>query len=242
MKPTTARMNQLTIQCFQHVPYETAGNIEDWCNENGHQFRYTRLFLGEKPPKTSDFDCLVVMGGPMSVHDTIKFPWLKDEKQAIENAIQSGKKVLGICLGAQLIAHALGAEVFTNNEKEIGWYNITFSKTARQLFSLALNDTSMNVFHWHGETFSLPDRALLLASSAACTNQAYIIDDQVLAFQFHPEIKPENIKLMVQYGKEELVSGNFIQAIATISGEQKYFDQAKLFLYQTLDRFLTSDS
>lgn len=232
-------MKNLTVQCFQHVPYESAGSIEDWCREHGHQLNYTKLFLGENPMSTHQYDLLIIMGGPMSVHDDEDFPWMKAEKEAIKDAIVAKKKLLGICLGSQLIADVLGGKVYRNAEKEIGWYNISLTNAAFKLFPIEESQKQLKVFHWHGDTFSLPENAVHLAHSAACTNQAYAIQNQILAFQFHPEVKPENIKLMVQHGNEELIPGRFVQSAKTILQEQIDFKQSKSFMFQLLDWLMT---
>lgn len=230
-------MKSLTIQCFQHVPYESAGSIEDWCDEHGHQFVYTRLYQNEKPLPDSDYDWLIIMGGPMSVHDDHIFPWMKGEKEAIGQAIKAGKKILGICLGSQLIAQVLGAKVFKNPVEEIGWHNISFTDAALKIFSLGESKKQMKIFHWHGDTFSLAENTILLASSKACANQAYIFGNHTLAIQFHPEVKPENIDLMVQHGHEELTNGKYVQSADEIVREQQYFEQSKLLMFHILDWF-----
>ncbi|WP_211325058.1 type 1 glutamine amidotransferase [Hydrogenothermus marinus] len=114
----------MRIHYFQHVPFETPANIENWAKEKGHLFKGTYLYKNQPFPDFSSFDMLVIMGGPMSVSDENKYPFLKREKIFIENAIKLNKKVVGICLGAQLIAEVLGSKVYKNKEKEIGWYPV----------------------------------------------------------------------------------------------------------------------
>ena len=152
-------------------------------------------------PGVEDFDRLIVMGGPMSVHDEAEYPWLVEEKRLIAAAIREGKKVLGICLGAQLIAEVCGGRVYRNPEKEIGFWPVSWIGDADEEL----------VFHWHGETFDLPPGAELLASSDVCVNQAFGIGDRVLGIQFHPEVTPEIVRAMVEHEGWELVEAGYVQ-------------------------------
>ncbi|HXB95032.1 MAG TPA: hypothetical protein VNU70_07730 [Puia sp.] len=192
----------MRCHCLQHVSFETPGLLEDVFREKGYSLRTTALYRGESLPSTGDFDILIIMGGPMSVHDEDLFQWLPAEKELIAGAIQTGKKVLGICLGAQLIAEVAGARVYPNPEKEIGYWPVQWIDRPgdEELF-----------FHWHGETFDLPPGAELLASSTACVNQAFRMGDHVLGVQFHPEVTPGIIGAMIENEGHELVEGPFIQ-------------------------------
>jgi GMP synthase-like glutamine amidotransferase len=156
---------------LQHVQFEGLGSIEPWLRMAGCEITYTPLFESTQLPDERTIDLLVIMVVPMSVNDEEAFPWLVSEKQFIREVINSGKPVLGICLGAQLIASAMGARVFRNPVKEIGWFPIR--ATASKDGSAFRFPPSETVFHWHGETFELPDGALLLAKSDGCENQAF---------------------------------------------------------------------
>jgi GMP synthase-like glutamine amidotransferase len=199
----------MRFHCLFHVSFETPGLLTDYIRERGHSLRTTALFLGEPLPSTAQFDALVIMGGPMSVHDEDAYPWLREEKELIAAAIREKKKVLGICLGAQLIALVSGARVYPNPQKEIGFWPLRWTEAVageRPADSL--------VFHWHGETFDLPAGAVLLASSEACVNQAFALGDHVLGLQFHPEVTPEIIRAMIDHEGEELVDAPYIQPAA----------------------------
>ena len=173
----------------------------DEIRERGHSLRTTALYNNELLPSTADFDVLVVMGGPMSIHDEAEFAWLRAEKELIGDAIREGRKVLGICLGAQLIAVVCGARVYPSPQKEIGFWPVMWSDAVET-----------TVFHWHGETFDLPAGAALLASTEACVNQAFSLGDRVVGIQFHPEVTAEIIRGMVGHEGWELVDGLYIQS------------------------------
>lgn len=189
---------------LQHVPFEGPGYIETWLSERGIPLGRTRLFAGDAFPDLEAIELLIVMGGPMSVNDEADFPWLVEEKRFVQKAVGQGKAVLGICLGAQLIASALGARVSSGKEAEIGWFPVE-PVEASDLFR-----ETMTVFHWHGETFDLPKGAVHLARSEVCENQAFRIDDRVIGLQFHLETTPQTVTEMIEHGREELVSGDWI--------------------------------
>src|SRR6478672_4002501 len=164
-------MESKHIHYVQHVPFEGLGCIETWAFEKGHTLSATKFYQGDPLPELATIDWLVVMGGPMSGHDETQHPWLKDEKKFIKQAIAAGKTVVGICLGAQLIADVLGAHVYKNTYKEIGWFEVTRTAPENDL----LNDLNIPfpVFHWHGDTFDLSDDAQTLLQSKVCANQAF---------------------------------------------------------------------
>jgi len=194
---------------LQHVPFEGLGSIEPWLNAAGYEVTRTPFFASTTLPDLHQIDLLVVMGGPMSVNDEDAFPWLALEKKFIRDFIETGKPVLGICLGAQLITSALGAEVYPNSVKEIGWFPIQgVSTIGGSTFSFP---PSTEVFHWHGETFDLPPGATLIARSEGCENQAFQIDTSVIGLQFHLETTPESAQAIVSNCRDELVPSQYVQ-------------------------------
>jgi GMP synthase-like glutamine amidotransferase len=199
---------------LQHVPFEGLGSIEPWLNANGYEISATRLFRSEELPALHDIDLLVVMGGPMSVNDEKEFPWLAAEKEFVRDAIHSGKAVLGICLGAQLIAAALGAHVYPNAVKEIGWFPVMPIATPGS--AIRSFPESVDVFHWHGETFDLPSGATQLAKSKGCENQAFQFGDSVVGLQFHLETTPESAKAIVTNCRAELLPSEYVQSESEI--------------------------
>lgn len=199
---------------FQHVPFEGLGSIEAWLRDAGYAITCTRFFESPDIPDLSDIDLLIVMGGPMSVNDEAEFPWLVQEKGFIREAVQAGKPVLGVCLGAQLIASALGAKVSKNPVKEIGWFPIQgLSGDERAVFRFPPETT---VFHWHGDTFDLPAGAIRLARSPACVNQAFQVGRATLGLQFHLETTPESAAALVANCRAELIPADYVQSEARI--------------------------
>ncbi len=209
-------MEQLHIHYFQHVPFEDLGYIEIWCREQGHLLSSTKWFENGSLPELFDIDWLIVMGGPMGVYDNDEFKWLDIEKQYIKQCIDAGKIVIGICLGAQLIASALGAKVYPNKEKEIGWFPVQLTETGKR--SPWFNDfpNTFTVLHWHGDTFDLPEGAELLVKTNACVNQAFSWQTNVLALQFHFETTAPSLKNMIKNCGHELVEGDYIQSQADL--------------------------
>jgi GMP synthase-like glutamine amidotransferase len=198
------------VQVLQHVPFEGIGSIQPWMDLNRALVSTTRLFAGETLPLPDDFDWLVVMGGPMSVNDEKAHAWLRPEKRLIAGAVKSGKTVLGICLGAQLIASALGARVYPNASKEIGWFPVR--RTGPVTVEIAhLFPDDIEVFHWHGETFDLPKGATMFLESQACANQAFAVGRKVIGLQFHLETTPQSALAMIENSRDEIVPGPTIQ-------------------------------
>ena len=176
---------------FRHVPFEGLGRIEPVLKARHIEVNYADLYqAGVRLPEIAAYDALIFLGGPMSVNDGL--PFLQQEMEFIRQAAARREPILGICLGAQLIARALGAAVRRNSAKEIGWYDLRFTEGAGgdRLFDGLSRET---VFHWHGETFDLPAGAELLASSDLCRNQAFRVGEGVYGLQFHLEVTPEMI-------------------------------------------------
>lgn len=219
------------IHIFMHVPFEGPGCILDWIHSKTHEVTYTHWYKHTTPPAATDFDLLIVMGGPMGIHDESEYPWLAVEKAMIRQAIHDDKPVLGICLGAQLIAHVLGANVYANEQKEIGWYPVQFSPSS----PVKVLPQEMTVFHWHGDTFDLPAGAAGFAASAATPNQAFVYKDKVLALQFHFEVTAESLESMVQHGEEELVAAPYIQDKGLIQDLSAFIPENNELMYGVLD-------
>jgi len=198
----------MKVHVLQHVQFEDLGCIRPWLEIRGAQIGYTRFFQGDTLPASNGIDLIIAMGGPMSVNDERDLPWLKQEKQFIQDAIAKGVSVLGVCLGAQLIASALGALVHRNPIKEIGWFPIQAVPTVESVFRFPLECV---VFHWHGETFNLPKGAVRLAASAGCEMQAFQLMNNVIGLQFHLEATPQSVIAILENCRDELIAGPFVQ-------------------------------
>jgi len=229
-------MKKLRIHYFQHVAFESLGSIEEWISLSNHSLTSTRFFERSKLPEIADIDWLIVMGGGMSVHDEEQFPWLADEKKFIRQAIGAGKIVTGICLGSQLVSEALGARVYQNKDKEIGWFDIEltcFAKSNNLFFDM---EDRTKVFHWHGDTFDLPENAIHLAFSRGTRNQAYIYNRKVLAMQFHLEPTLDSLQQMIDHGRDELSKGKYVQTEKEIIANKQLIESNKKVLFKLLER------
>lgn len=202
-------ISSFRIHYLQHVPFEGLGYIETWAQKSGYILSATKMYEQHMFPSLDEFDMLVIMGGPMGTYEEDKYPWLRDEKAFVRKVIDAGKPVVGICLGSQIIASALGAEVYANKEKEIGWMPVDLTNEAVSLFDAT--SSSPVIFQWHGDTFDLPQGAKLLASSDVCTNQAFLYNNNVLGLQFHFEVTEYSTSQMLENGSEELVEAPHIQ-------------------------------
>ena len=205
-----------TLHYIQHVAYETPGSILDWAKENGVRVSSTRLYEDDSFPDLSMFDSLVIMGGPMGVYDENKFGWLNREKRFVEKAIKAKKNILGICLGAQLLAEVLGAPVRKNGHREIGWFPIMTTKENKGVATTGFLPESLTAFHWHGETFDLPSGSIRIALSEACGNQGFVLDERIVGLQFHLEVTEKSLDEMVRNGRHELAPDKYVQDGQTI--------------------------
>ena len=225
---------------LQHVSFEALGSIAPWLESAGYQITATKFFESTTLPDPEDVDLLIIMGGPMSVNEEDRFPWLRTEKRFIRQTIESGRAVLGICLGAQLIASALGESVYPNRRKEIGWFPV--EGIPPQQSSTFRFPPSIEVFHWHGETFDLPEGAVLLARSEACKNQAFQIGQTVIGLQFHLESTPESAQAITTNCREELLPSKFVQPEALILDQAPDKYQLINHLMAEILRFLSRNS
>jgi GMP synthase (glutamine-hydrolysing) len=226
----------LDIRVFEHVPFEGIGSMAAWAAQRGHRVGHTRFHAGDAPPAPSAYDFLIVMGGPMGVHDEDALPWMREEKRALAAALGAGKSVLGICLGAQLLADVLGAPVTRNRLPEIGWHPVRLAAEAGGTWLAEAFPAAFTAFHWHGDTFAIPAGAVPLGSSDACAAQGFLYGDRALALQFHPEATPESVEALVGACGHELVPGPFVQDADAIRRGLKDAPAANAMLARALDR------
>jgi GMP synthase-like glutamine amidotransferase len=228
----------MKIHCIQHVEFETPGTIVEWIEKRKHSLSSTLLYSNESFPSLDNFDLLIIMGGPMNIYEYEKYPWLREEKKFIEETISAGKAVLGICLGAQLIADVLKSEVFKNNYKEIGWFPVFTIKREISETSILKNvPEEFTAFHWHGDTFSLPESAKQLFASEACKNQGFIYRNRVIGLQFHLEMNYRTIRNVIENCRNELTEGKYIQKEKDILNKDSFLAESKLLMFTLMDNF-----
>jgi GMP synthase-like glutamine amidotransferase len=219
----------MKVHWFQHAPFEGLGAIEGWLLARGHTLSCTRFYADEASPVNSGgFDWLIVMGGPMNVYQYEAYPWLSSEKHLIREAITAGKRVMGICLGAQLIADVLGGKVYQNDEREIGWFPVrAVSAGVTSPFAFPRQTP---VFHWHGDTFALPPGSAWLAESDGCAHQAFAVGTRVLGLQFHLEMTAASVGGIAQACADEFMPGRYVQPADMIISQARQNEPAAAML------------
>jgi len=223
------------IAIIKNVKEEGPGSIEDFLKENSISFKIFEAELGEFPANLEEYEYLIVLGGSMGVYEMDLYPNLKRVAKIIEEAIERGLKVLGICLGAQLLAHVLGGRVYKGPMPEIGWLDIELTdagKVDKAIRALAKHpetgeiSTRFKVFHWHGDTFDLPPGAIHLASSDLYQNQAFKYEDRVYALQFHVEVTED---LLSRWFENSPLKERVLSEFQTLKSE--YSARAKNFYH-----------
>jgi GMP synthase-like glutamine amidotransferase len=232
----------MRIHVLQHVPFEGLGSMAHWIANKGFHLTISRLYQGDPLPDLRQFEWLIVLGGPMGVYDETQYPWLVMEKRLIEAAIRAEKTVLGICLGAQLIATALGRRVSPNPEREIGWHSLRLTQAANRTSLFGFMPDDLLAFHWHGDTFEIPDTAVALASSAACANQAFLYGRRVVGLQFHLETTSAAAQALIENCANELVPGRYIQRPEEIMASPRRFEVANDYMRGLLGRMALLDA
>ena len=225
----------MRISVLQHANFEGPGEIAAWAGQRGHTVSVHHLYRGDPLPEYSAFDFLVVMGGEMNIYQYRDWPWLRAESAFIKEALAQGKPAVGICLGAQLIADALGSRVVQNPDYELGWFPISWTDEVRAAFP-GLPPQS-KVLHWHGDTFALPPGATRLAVSAGCPEQGFVIPKRCLGLQFHMEVDPALVEQYVA-SQGEWPTGPHVQKPEAILSEAgSHCDSNRPLLHGMLDRF-----
>lgn len=221
--------------CLQHVPFEGPAQLSAWVSSRRGVLTTTRLWESTDFPDHSDYDGLFILGGPMNVYEVNRYPWLASEQCFIAQAISLRKPILGLCLGAQLLAVVLGGTVDTMLEQEIGWYPVKLTRQGRaSKICSGLPDQFM-AFHWHGDTFSIPPGAVHLARSEACEAQAFAYDTHVVGLQFHLESTRESIHAIIRHCAEDLGCGPFIQDPTTLVDLPDVSPTPQTLLWHLLD-------
>lgn len=201
----------MNILCITHADFETPGVIEPWAKGKGYAFQISKPYKDEKLPEIDSFDCLIIMGGPQSPLKLEEFPYLADEIGLIKEAISQDKKVLGFCLGAQLIGEALGAGTKRSPEKEVGVYPIMLTAEGVKDPLFAGLPTTFQAIHWHNDMPGLLKDSILLAYSEGCPNQIVRYKSNVYGFQCHLEIDSDGIKELIAAVPGDLKPSRFTQ-------------------------------
>lgn len=233
----------MRLHYLQHVSFENPGTILTWANQNGHVISNTKLFKEEELPNQEDFDWLVIMGGPMNIYEEDKYPWLVEEKLFIKESIALNKIVIGLCLGAQLIADVIGGKVTRNSNKEIGWFPVQFSEEVKlsPLFSFFPKEAM--VFEWHGDTFHiLPEEAKCIASNEVCSHQAFQYRERVIGLQFHLENTLSIIENLIENCKEDMAEGHYVQSPEELLTHPEYIEQDNKWMNEFLTQLEKMDS
>ncbi len=225
----------MNIHFLQHVPFEGLASIRGWIERGDHQVSCTRLYAGDALPRPDSLDLLIVMGGPMGVHDVDQYPWLTAEKNFLRAVIAADKRILGICLGAQLLADVLGARVYPNGQKEIGWFPLTRAAMEESSALGRLLPAEFNAYHWHGDTFELPPGAVHLAQTGVCRQQAFALNDRILGLQFHLETTPESARELIEHCGDELIEAPTIQSAEAMLADDGRFQQLNQLMFVLLD-------
>lgn len=227
------KLQRMKILCLKNIVFEGPGTFALWAQARGHELEIAAVYQNKPLPSPETFDALLVMGGPMNIYEDTIYPWLAKEKGYIRGAIAAGKHVIGVCLGAQLIAHVLGATVSQGVHQEIGWFPIHRNDDCPA--SLPLPD-DLHVLHWHGDAFNVPKGAHAIAFSEACANQGFIYRDRVLALQCHLEMTPQSLALLIAACSNELIDAPYIQSADTMLAEpEATYERMHLVLFELLD-------
>jgi GMP synthase (glutamine-hydrolysing) len=226
----------MNIHYFQHVPYEGPANLEAWARKSGHATTITRLFRGEDFPDPSTVDWLIVLGGPMSVHDEARYPWLSREKQYIQRVLKQEIPVLGVCLGAQLLAESLGGAVRRGAQREIGWFPVHWTESASLSTAWCGLPDPFVPFHWHAETLVPPPDSIVLARSGACPVQAFEWRGRAWGLQFHLESTAQSVDLLIRNCSDDRIPGPYVQKDKELRQPESRFEELQQLLFQVMDR------
>jgi len=191
---------------FQNEECEHLGVFSKILNENNISYQYIKLYEEEEIPNLNDYSAIIILGGPMNVYEERKYPFLKKENSSIKEALKINKPMLGICLGAQIIARAAGAKVYPAKRKEIGWFTIDLTIEGKKNEVFKSLERQLTVFQWHGDTFDMPTGSNKLVTSNLIPNQAFSIGKTTYALQFHLEVTKQMISEWVNRYADELAS------------------------------------
>ncbi len=232
----------MRMHYLQHVPFERIAAVGEWASARGHQIGGTHFWEPHDLPDPADLDLLVVMGGPMNIYEHAEYPWLVAEKAFIGSAIDAGKAVIGICLGAQLIADVLGGPVTPGEQREIGWFPVRLTPGLSEPV-FAHFPAEFAALHYHGDTFAIPPGAVHAATSAACANQAFAYaGGRVVGLQFHLEVTPGSMAELVANAPPPATSPPepWIQSVSDLLSPAAPYADCRALLFELLDRMVAT--
>jgi len=245
----------MNILLIQHDPLDGPGALLEWAASRGHSVAFCLICREEPLPKIETFDLLVSLGGPMGAYEEEKHPWLASEKDYMRQSIAAGKKILGLCLGCQMLADALGGKAFRHTCKEFGWQPIMPTDAGKEWFPLSHKETNLRAlkshekgtflaFQWHGDTFTLPPGALHLARNEAAEQQAFLMNgpmgSRALGLQFHLEWTEQMAREALAEPGVAPAPSNSVQTPEEILSDLSIFETAQDRFFALLDRFTNS--
>lgn len=230
-------MIHLRIHALINYSIADLGTIEEWARKKGHDVQTTFVSEERGFPNVNAFDMLIILGGIMGAYEEEKHPWLKKEKQFILEAVQAKKKILGICLGSQMLADVLGGKAYPHTHQEVGWWEVRFDSKVEKFPLFKGLPKRIKAFQFHGDTFDVPKDAEWLAESDGCKNQAFIYGDRILGLQFHPEFNEEKLREIATLFSDSFTEGTYKQLPEEFLGQEVNMKQAKKFLFKLLDNF-----
>lgn len=227
----------MKILIIEHAPHENPGIILNWISENKFISKTVKTFAGEKLPETHDYDFLIIMGGPQSPRETDIYPYLADEIIFTKKAIESGKHILGICLGAQIISEALGNKTLKSECREYGFYDVEFTHEALSVNAFKDFPKSINCLHWHNDMPGLNDQLKLIGGSSGCSTQGFIFKENIIGLQFHMEIRRNDVEGLIEFDKKTLSEKDkFIMKPELIRNGD--FELMNFYMKKFLDNFI----
>ena len=232
----------MRLVALTHVDFEGPGHIAAWAKTRGHQLSTLALHGGDALPTTRDFDGLIVMGGPMGAYDDHQYPWMAPEKELLGRVVAAGLPVLGVCLGAQLLAAVLGATVGKSPQRELGFHPVQLAPHGQDVHLTRDFPASFAAFHWHGDAFEIPRHGVHLFQSQGCPSQGFALGEHVLGLQFHLEMTQTGLEALLTRCADELTPGPYVQTASAMRKDaQTHLPALHKLTEALLDRFLLDD-
>lgn len=217
----------MSVLFLKHIDIEGPGTMAEFLDKKSIQYKVVDVSACDVLPiDPKQYRAIVILGGPMNVYEEDKYSFLKDEDELIKSALKNDIPMLGLCLGAQLIAKAVDAKVRKSPEKEIGWFKVNLTDDGIEDPLFQGLESEIDVFQWHGDTFDIPDKGLHIALSKACLNQAFRYNDNVYALQFHLEVTKDMVREWLDAYSNEIASMSDIVNREEIIGQTESFSDA----------------